>query len=58
VVHTSSTKVYRQSRRSGGVYVCAGLARLLDVPQPCRSVQSEREFAVRTIEPSGVMLLG
>ena len=27
------------------------------MPQPCRSVQSAREFAVRAIEPSGVMLL-
>jgi hypothetical protein len=31
--------------------------RTLNVPQPCRSVQSASELEVRAIEPSGVVLL-
>ena len=40
---------YQQSRRSGRICVRARLARPPDVPQPCRNVQSAREFAIRAI---------
>ena len=47
---------YKGNRRSGGVYLDVRVARPLDVPHTCRSVQSAREFAVGAIEPSSDLL--
>jgi hypothetical protein len=46
-----------ENRGSGRVYRARALACILRVPHLCRSVQSASEFAVGTIESSGVVLL-